>query len=90
MADARHLRFAFESTTNNKICKSCYLKNYKALKHSRDEQGIEHASRTKKVKEIDNDVGENVNVEDFEVQEKADTTEKEGTAISVLFHLSLL
>jgi hypothetical protein len=68
------------------------LKNYKALKHSRDEQGIEHASNTKKVKENDNDVGENVsiNVEDIEVQEKADMTEKEGTAISVLFYLSML
>lgn len=90
VADARHLRFAFESATNNKICKTCYLKNYKALKHSRDEQGIEHASRTKKVKENDNNVGENANAEDIEVQEEADMAEKEGTAISVLFHLSLL
>jgi hypothetical protein len=92
-ANERRLSFASESTTNNKICKACYLKNYKALKHSRDEQGIEHASDTKKVKEDDNDVGENVNiynVEDIEVQEKTDMTEKEGTAISVLFHLSML
>ncbi len=92
VANERHLTFASESATNNKICKACYLKNYKALKHSRDEQGIEHASNTKKVKENDNDVGENVsiNVEDIEVQEKADMTEKEGTAISVLFYLSML
>jgi hypothetical protein len=89
VADERRLSFAFESATNNRICGGCHLKNYKALKHSRDEV-IEQASRTKKVKENDNDVGENVNVEDFEVQEKADMTEKEGTAISVLFHLSLL
>ena len=90
VAHARHLRFAFESATNNKICRACYLKNHKALKHSRDQQGIEQASRTKKVKENDNDVGENMNVEDIEVQEKMDVAEKEGTAISVLFHLSLL
>jgi hypothetical protein len=68
------------------------LKNHKALKHSRDEQGIEQGSMTKKVKENDNDAGDNVSfiVKDIEVQEKADMTEKEGTAISVLFHLSLL
>jgi hypothetical protein len=92
VADARRLDFAFESAANNKICRACYLKNHKALKHSRDEQGIEHASDTKKVKESGNDVGENVSiiVEDIEGQEKADMTEKEGTAISVLFHLSML
>ena len=92
VADERRLSFAFESATNNKICGGCHLKNYKALKHSRDEQNIEQASNTKKAKGNDNDMGENVinNVEEVEIQEKMDVAEKEGTAISVLFHLSLL
>jgi hypothetical protein len=86
------ISFACESATNNKICGGCHLKNYKALKHSRDEQNIEQASNTKKAKGNDNDMGENVinNVEEVEIQEKMDVAEKEGTAISVLFHLSLL
>jgi hypothetical protein len=90
--DERRLSFAFESASNNKICKACYLKNYKAQKHTRDAQGIEHASNTKKVKENDNDVGENVgiHVKDIEGQEKADMTEKEGTAVLVLLCLSKL
>ena len=83
---------ACESATNNKICGGCHLKNYKALKHSRDEQNVEQASNAKKVKGNDNDMGDDVSskVGDIEVQEMVDMTEKEGTAISVLFHLSLL
>ena len=77
---------------NNKICGGCHLKNYKALKHSRDEQNVEQASNAKKVKGNDNDMGDDVSskVGDIEVQEMVDMTEKEGTAISVLFDLSLL
>ena len=82
VVNERHLSFACESATNNN----------KALKHSRDEQNVEQASNTKKAKGNDNDMGENVinNVEEVEIQEKMDVAEKEGTAISVLFHLSLL
>ena len=92
VVNERHLSFACESATNNKICGGCHLKNYKALKHSRDEQNVEQASNAKKVKGNDNDMGDDVSskVGDIEVQEMVDMTEKEGTAISVLFDLSLL
>ena len=91
VVNERRLSFASESEQNNKICQACYLKNHKALKHSRDEV-IEQASDTKKVKGNDIDVGDNVsfNVEDIEVQEKADMIEKEDTGISVLLFLSKL
>jgi hypothetical protein len=92
VTNARLLNFAFESATNNKICGGCHLKNYKAVKHSRDEQGIEHASNTKKVKANGNDMVENasIDVEEIVVNENAEVTEKEGTAISVLLYLSKL
>jgi hypothetical protein len=92
VADERRLRFAFQSTSNNKICKACYLKNYKALKHSRDEQNGAHASGAKKVKVDEDVVGQNasLDVEELEVHENVDVTEKEGTAISVLLRLSRL
>jgi hypothetical protein len=92
VADERCLVFAFESEQNNKICRACYLKNHKALKHSRDERSSEDASEVKKAKMDENDAGENANidVEDVEVQENADLTEKEGTAICVLWCLSKL
>jgi hypothetical protein len=44
VANERRLSFAFESVSNNKICKACYLKNYKAQKHSRDERDCEDVS----------------------------------------------
>jgi hypothetical protein len=92
VASERRLRFAFESASNNKLCKACYLKNYKALKHSRDERSSECASEVKKAKMDEKDAGENlsINVDEIEGQEKADVTEKEGTAISVLLCLSKL
>jgi hypothetical protein len=92
VADERRLSFAFESASNNKLCGGCHLKNYKALKHSRDEHGIEHASYTKKVKANDNNMFENarIDVEEVVVDENADVIEREGTAISVLLYLSLL
>ena len=91
--DERRLGFAFESVSNNKICKACYLKNYKALKHSRDELNSKDASEEKKARlDDENDADENVNVciEEAEVQEHVDLTEKEGTAILVLLCLSKL
>jgi hypothetical protein len=92
VVNERRLVFAFESEQNNKICRACYLKNHKALKHSRDEQSSEGASEVKKAKIDENNAGENANidVQDVEVQENADMTEKEGTAISVLCCLSML
>jgi hypothetical protein len=60
------------------------LKNYKAQKHSRDEQIGGHVSDAKKVK-----VNEKVDGE-LKVDEIADVAVKEGTAISVLFYLSVL
>ena len=92
VADECRLGFAFESASNNKLCKACYLKNYKALKHCRDEQNGGHVSYTKKVKVDDNRVVENasLDVEELEVHENVDVTEKEGTAISVLLCLSRL
>jgi hypothetical protein len=68
------------------------LKNYKAQKHSRDEQNGGHVSGAKKVK-VDEMVvvGENASVSvEFEVHEIADVTEKEGTAILVLLCFSKL
>ena len=89
--DERRLGFAFESVSNNKICKACYLKNYKALKHSRDEQNGGPASGVKKVKVDKNNVVENESVDvDTEVHKNADVTEKEGIAISVLLRLAKL
>jgi hypothetical protein len=92
VADERRLSFAFESASNNKLCGGCHLKNYKAVKHSRDEQGGEHASYTKKVKANGNDMVENasIDIEEIVVNENAEVTEKEGTAISVLLYLSKL
>jgi hypothetical protein len=67
------------------------LKNYKAQKHSREEQSRGHASVAKKVKVDKNDVVEKVSVNVVnEVHENADVIEKEGTAISVLLCLSKL
>jgi hypothetical protein len=92
VADERRLSFAFESASNNKLCKVCYLKNYKALKHCRDEQNGGHASGAKKVKVDEDVVAENANidVEEIVVEKNADVIEREGTAISVLLYLSLL
>jgi hypothetical protein len=95
-ANERRLRLAFESAQNNKICKACYLKNYKALKQLRDEQNTGDISRAKKLRldvpENENDVLENVNgdIDEIEVRENAAVAEKEGTAISVLLQLSML
>ncbi len=74
VAKERRLSFAFESAQNNKICKACYLKNYKALKQSRDEQIAGDISGGKKLR-LD------------EGHEKVNVSEKEGTAISVLLCL---
>src|SRR4051812_30652690 len=81
VANERRLVFAFESEQNNKICRACYLKNHKALKQSRDVRSSEGASGVKKAKTEENDAGEkaNIDVEEIEVQENVDVTEKEGT-----------
>jgi hypothetical protein len=88
-AGKRWLEFAFESAQNNKICRSCYLKNYKALKHSREEENCKDASRAKKARTYENGAAENMHVE-AEVPEMGDVAEKEGTAILVLLCLSKL
>ena len=91
LASERRLGFAFESAANNKLCGGCHLKNYKALKHSRDELNIEDASEVKKARVDDeNDGNVNVDIEEVEVLEMTDVAEKEGTAISVLLFLSKL
>jgi ribosomal protein L40E len=92
VANERRLVFAFESEQNNKICRACYLKNHKASKHSGNDRRSEGESGVKKAKTEENDADENANidVEEIEVQENVDVTEKEGTAISVLLRLSKL
>jgi hypothetical protein len=92
VANERCLVFAFESEQNNKICRACYLKNHKASKHSGNDRRSEGESGVKKAKTEENDADENANidVEEIEVQENVDVTEKEGTAISVLLRLSKL
>jgi hypothetical protein len=93
-ADERRLGFSFESAQNNKICRSCYLKNYKVLKHSREEQNRKGASEAKKAKVDENDAAEYVPVPivvgEVEVVGNADVSEKEGIAISVMLCLSKL
>ncbi len=85
----RHLSFVFESATSNKICGSCNQKNIRLMKRDRDEKEDQKIEEAKMARLHEN--SENVNnVEELDVLEMADVAEKEGTAISVLFHLSLL
>ena len=90
VASERRLSFVFESMTNNKICGSCNQKNIRLMKRDRDEKEDQKIEEAKMTRLHENRENANIDCEDFEVQEKADMTEKEGTAISVLFHLSLL
>ncbi len=88
VASERRLSFVFQSVTNNKICHSCYLKNQRQMKRDRDEkeeQKIEEAKMARFLEQKDANV-----VEELDVLEIVDVAEKEGTAILVLFHLSLV
>jgi hypothetical protein len=91
VASECQLGFAFESAANNKICGSCNQKNFQLMKHDRDEKEAGKIDEAK-VAQLDENgaVDANVDVEELEVQENVDVTEKEGTAISVLLCLSKL
>ena|SRR4029079_6585717 len=87
--DERRLGFAFESVSNNKICKACYLKNYKAQKHSRDERNCEDVSGAKKARPGKNcEVNASGDAEEIDGDGNVEVTEREGTAILVLLCLS--
>jgi hypothetical protein len=91
VASECHLSFVFQSATNNKICGSCNQKNIRLMKRDRDEkeeQKIEEAKMARFLEQKDAIVDNNV--EELDVPEMVHVAEKEGTAISVLFHLSLL
>ncbi len=89
VATERCLAFAFESPANNKICHACYLTNQRLKKRVSD-RNSENVVGGKKARLGENGAVENANVdvEEIEVQENVEVTEKEGTAILVLLCLS--
>ncbi len=90
MASERWLGFVFQSVTNNKICGSCNQKNIRLIKRDRDEKEDQRIEEAKMARLEQKDANVNNNVEELDVLEMVDVAEKEGTAISVLFHFSLL
>lgn len=88
VASEHRLSFVFESATNNKICGSCNQKNIRLMKRDRDEKEDQKIEEAKMARLHEN--SENANIDCEEGQEKADVTEKEGTAILVLLYLSKL
>ena len=88
--DECQLSFAFASPTNNKICESCYQKNWRQLKRQRDnqqeEQQLLQDSSAKRLR-----MDENFNSDVTLVLESdlpRTMLEQEGTAVAALCLLS--
>lgn len=97
----RALEFFFESVVNNKICKSCYDKNYKLLKkrkearqRKREEEVVDNVqSEGNKKRHMDEEQEEDFCVEislvESQDEEQQQMNEKEGIAIQVLTNLKV-
>jgi hypothetical protein len=88
--DECQLSFAFASPTNNKICESCYQKNWRQLKRQRDEQQEEQqllqdnsAKRLRMDENLDSDIALF-----SESDLPREVLEQEGIAVAALCLLS--
>jgi hypothetical protein len=93
IVDERRVGFAFESASNTKLCGSCNQKNFRLLKRERDGNKDRREDGAKMARLDENNGAENVHTIIDKIgmmEEDGRGTSKEGTAISVLLHLSML
>jgi len=92
VVDERRLGFAFQSVLNTKICGSCNQKNFRLLKRERDGNKDRRQDGAKMARLDEGNAAENVHIIDEVgmLEEDGGGTSIEGTAISVLLHLSML
>jgi hypothetical protein len=89
--DDRGLHFAFASSTNNKICHACYLKNQRLRKRQRDEQQEQQQllqDNSAKRLRTDENFNSEVDLLLLESDLPRKVLEQEGTAVAALCLLS--